>query len=295
MQLGDFGVSDWERVGRIGAESLASVRKELHRAVQFPAAIGRSLARSEAEHIHTTLRFWASAGTLVSRESAATGIRLGLAPADRRLLFFGPGRGVVDAAGLVGRTSDQIWAWIASVLEETGTRPDVLDREHPEYELDAHRLDDGEPFRLEHAPACAELARQFANAHRLLCALVPPKGQASPARTWPGPFATVRTTECDPQKRLGRGASVTYGFCAGDGDYEEPYWYVLTRPMPQADEVSELPGPGSWHRGEWVGTVLPVSRLAEVDDQPAAIVEFLRKSRSATAPTLERQARKGAE
>ena len=295
MELGDFAVSDWERIGRIGVDVLAPVRKELHRAAQFPAAIGRSLAQSQPQYVHTTLRFWGSVGMLVSRESASTGVRLGMAPAEGRLVLFGPGRGVVDALGLEGRTPEQVWRWMEAVLEETGTKRGLLDRDHPEYELPEHRLDHGESFDMGHMPASAELARHFANAHRLLSALAPPEARAAPVRTWPGPFVTVRTTELDPQKRLGRGHSVSYGFSAGDEEYREPYWYLEPRPAPDPEQTANLETPGFWHRGEWVGTVLPVSQLYDVDDQPAVIIEFLRESRGACATPVERPARKGAE
>lgn len=295
MQIGDFSVPNWERIGRIEPDALVPVREELHRAAQFPAAIGRSLADSQAQYVHTTLEFWGSVGTLVSRESASTGVRLGLAPAEGRLIFFGPGRGIVGALELADRTVEGVWRWIEEILEETGTPPEVFDRRHPEYELPDHRLDEGGAFQLRHMSATAEMARHFANAHRLLSTVFRSERGTAPVRTWPGPFATVRTTEHDPEKRLGKGQSMTYGFSAGSEPVPEPYWYVRPRPAPAPDEVADLPGPGHWHRGEWVGTVLPVSRIAAVDDQPAAVVEFLRASRSVGTTGGEQKARKGAE
>jgi len=50
------------------------------------------------------------------------------------------------------------------------------------------------------------------------------------------------------------------------------------RPAPTADRVAalELWGGGTWHTDEWVGAVLPGSRLsADAEDQVRGVLMFL--------------------
>jgi hypothetical protein len=50
----------------------------------------------------------------------------------------------------------------------------------------------------------------------------------------------------------------------GDQYYDEPYFYVNTSPSPKPDAATaSLGGGGTWHTNEWVGAVLPGSRLGE--------------------------------
>lgn len=295
MEVSDGLNVAWERIGRIRADQLAGPRRHLHRAAQFPAAMGRSLARSKPQHTNRALWYRGSIGALVSREAAATGVYLGLAVAEGRLVFVGPGGGIVDSLRLHGHPRDEIWEWLETMLEETGTDGRTLDREHPEYNLADHPVAEGDSFELAHLPACAELARHLANAHRLLAAVGVTRPQTTPVRTWPDSFETSLYTNVDPRKRMGRGEFVEFGFSAGDGTYEEPYWYVAPHPHPNPEQVPAVEGEGFWHREDWVGAVLPVSRLYNVDDQIGRVTSFLDEHGSVAEQLVEARVRRGAE
>jgi hypothetical protein len=61
----------------------------------------------------------------------------------------------------------------------------------------------------------------------------------------------------------------------GDAYYDEPYWYASVYPAPRADAPrAALDGGGVWHTRDWIGAVLPGSRLSD-SEQPAQVAAFL--------------------
>ena len=72
------------------------------------------------------------------------------------------------------------------------------------------------------------------------------------------------------------GKTVGVGLEPGDAYYDEPYFYVTASPRPPAAAATApLAGDGSWHTHEWVGAVLPGSRLrpAQIESQPSAFLD----------------------
>ena len=75
--------------------------------------------------------------------------------------------------------------------------------------------------------------------------------------------------------------TVGVGMEPGDVYYAEPYFYVNMSPSPSREAPRPaLDGGGAWHTHEWIGAVLPASRI--VDDRPAA-ADARRSSQSAIA------------
>jgi hypothetical protein len=81
------------------------------------------------------------------------------------------------------------------------------------------------------------------------------------------------------------GRTVGAGMEPGDVYYDEPYFYVNLSPRPAAPPTAALAGHGSWHTHEWIGAVLPVSRLGEnaVDDVRAFLNSAIEASRAILA------------
>ena len=71
--------------------------------------------------------------------------------------------------------------------------------------------------------------------------------------------------------------SIGFGLEPGDHYYEEPYFYVNLSPAPAAGtDLGALAGDGSWHTREWIGAVLPGSRLAAASaEQERQVHAFL--------------------
>ena len=76
---------------------------------------------------------------------------------------------------------------------------------------------------------------------------------------------------------LGGGRTCGAGLAPGDQYYDEPYFYVNAYPQPRAEQLTDaLSGDGAWHAHEWVGAVLPGSRIAgDAATQRAQVQAFL--------------------
>jgi hypothetical protein len=92
---------------------------------------------------------------------------------------------------------------------------------------------------------------------------------ASEVRCWPHHFDIATLIE------VARGKTIGVGMEPGDVYYDEPYFYVNLHPRPAAPPTALLGGHGTWHTHEWIGAVLPVSRLkANLDDDVRAFSRF---------------------
>lgn len=79
---------------------------------------------------------------------------------------------------------------------------------------------------------------------------------ASDVRLWPHHFDIATLVA------LGAGASTGAGLVLGDSCYEGPYFYVNVHPQPSIEQLTDpLAGGGTWQTHEWVGAVLPGSRI----------------------------------
>jgi hypothetical protein len=87
--------------------------------------------------------------------------------------------------------------------------------------------------------------------------------------------------EVAPRKTIGVGME------PGDVYYAEPYFYVNMSPSPTSAPTSELAGGGSWHTREWIGAVLPGSRVGR-QDQQEQIATFLEAARRDATQALLR-------
>ena len=133
MTIDALAGPDWERLKTVPSDRLVPVREELHYAAQIPAALGRCYADPEPDDGHTTLRFRASMGSLVSRPSKETGVRAGLNIAEEQLVFLNSHGGIADTFRLKGVLMDDAWRWLRQRLEACGEDPAQLNRDDRGY------------------------------------------------------------------------------------------------------------------------------------------------------------------
>ncbi|WP_411282183.1 hypothetical protein [Gemmatimonas sp.] len=67
------------------------------------------------------------------------------------------------------------------------------------------------------------------------------------------------------------------GLVSGDTHYDEPHLYLNAHPQPRAEQLTAtLAGGGHWHTREWIGAVLPGSRVqGDATAQAAPVYAFL--------------------
>ena len=148
------------------------------------------------------------------------------------------------------------------------------------YTIPSHPVGESAPFDASAPQAFDELSAWFSDSAQLLEPIVAPNPNAAPVRCWPHHFDIATILEVAPGKTVGVGM--------------EPGDVVLRRAVLLREHVSvsgaaptsTLPG-GTWHSREWIGAVLPGSRLGR-DGQREEVAAFLDAAISEGRRTLLR-------
>jgi hypothetical protein len=267
---GDVGAA-WRQVDPRAATELIDARLQLHHAAQLAAAIGISYLPRQADDSHTNLEWIHTVDALASRPakgSSAT-IRLAVRPNLFSLLLLDDANEPLATFRLNGRTLSGATRWVRARLAEHGLDPAAytLDKH---YTIPHHAVAEATPFNSTNVSRFEELASWFANASLALEKLAASMPHASEVRCWPHHFDIATLIELAPGKTIGVGME------PGDQYYREPYFYVNASPRPAADlPRPRLGGEGIWHTREWLGAVLPASRVvASANGQQSQVDEF---------------------
>lgn len=264
---------DWETLGGVDPRQLADARLQLHWMAQTAAAVGKRLLPHQPDYSEQSLQWSAELRALVQTPvEAARPFRAGLRPSPPALLLAGDGDEILRELPLEGRTLEEAYIWMSEHIEGLLGRSLAQLLERPG-ELPPHPVSTGAPFASS-AEACAEIARYFADADRLLRQVRDENPGASPVRCWPHHFdiATLIALETGADAETAR--SIGVGLSPGDDRFTEPYFYVLPWPAPKG-ELPELAGGGWWHTEEWTGAVLEASRFTGAPEQARQVEDFL--------------------
>jgi hypothetical protein len=246
----------WQPTDPRRASSLSDTRLQLHHAAQFATALGISYLRKQPDDSHTNLGWNHGLGALVSREveGKAGVLALGVRVEDLTLLVIRDKR-AIEEVPLNGATNASATAVIRRVLASERLDPDrfTLARH---YDLPMHAVASGSAYDVYNDVAFRELAVWLGNAsielERVACTVT----GASDVRLWPHHFDIATLVA------VGAGGSTGAGLVLGDSYYDEPYFYVNVHPQPSIAQLTDpLSGGGTWHTREWIGAVLPGSRV----------------------------------
>jgi hypothetical protein len=221
------------------------------------------------------------ADALASNAVGPRASRIGVRPHPLSLVLIG-GDAELASFSLHGCTIAEAARWIEGQIASLGLDPSQFTlAKH--YTIPDHPVAHGASFDTSDYTAFEQIHRWYGNAASLLEELVVDDSWA-PVRCWPHHFdiATLLNVA---------GGSIGVGLEPGDTYYAEPYWYVNRYPTP-ADPASLTPAPlggdGRWHTREWVGAVLPGSRLVRAD-QRAQSNEFLSSAIRAVGASFARR------
>lgn len=250
------------------ATSLADARRQAHHAAQLATAAGISFLPKQADDSHTNLEWLSELGALASRVVPARApFRVAVRIGALELCVLDDGNAVVASTPLHGRRIVDAEAWLRECVSARGAPAERFTlAKH--YEIPHHAVDDGRAFDVSDRNAFSELAAWFDLAARSLDR-ARATNDGSEIRCWPHHFdiATLIT--------VASGKTVGVGMEPGDSYYDEPYFYVNAYPSPTAAAATaRLGGGGTWHTHEWVGAVLPGSRVRS-DQAESQIGEFL--------------------
>ncbi|MEP6619799.1 MAG: hypothetical protein ABJE47_10800 [bacterium] len=246
----------WKATDARQALRLADARLQLHHAAQFGTALGISYLPKEPDDSHTNLGWIADLGALMSHEvrGEAGAVALGVRARDLSLLVTRNGT-VVSTIALHGITNVAATQALLPVLAAEGLDPArfILARH---YDLPQHAVANGAPYDALQHESFRALGDWLGNASIELERVARTVPQASGVRLWPHHFDIATLVSVGP------GASTGAGLALGDGYYDEPYFYVNAHPQPQLAQLTDpLAGGGTWHTHDWIGAVLPGSRV----------------------------------
>ncbi|HZJ01752.1 MAG TPA: hypothetical protein VFD22_13910 [Gemmatimonadaceae bacterium] len=254
----------WKPVNPAAAKRLSDARRQLHHAAQLATAFGISYLPKKPDDSHTNLEWIESEQALAS--NALDGKRILVRVPDLTLMIG------EQSLPLRDLTLGSAWEWIRKTLESSGLDGSryTLKRH---YEIPSHPVANGAKFNARDDDL-DQLARWYSNAAQELEMIRANDSMASEVRCWPHHFDIA--TLIIPSE----GKSVGAGLEPGDKYYDEPYFYVNMNPAPTAESLPEsLEGDGMWHTSEWIGAVLPGSRLTSDSQlQQSQVQEFLRSA-----------------
>lgn len=279
--------STWIPVDPALARTLSDARRQLHHAVQLAAAAGISYLPARDDDSHTNLEWVAGTGALVSHAiPSARDCRLGVAIPSLALVILDPAETVRESFSLNGRTISDAEGWIRGQFAALGADPARFTRAR-HFEIPPHPVGDGKAFDAGESSELAELSDWFANGASILGEIAANTSGASSVRCWPHHFDIA--TLIDVARHEHHDHTIGIGMDPGDAYYDEPYLYVNLNPKPPAPAlVMPLAGGGSWHTKEWIGAVLPGSRLVDsATDQEQEVRVFLKSARAACRLLLE--------
>jgi hypothetical protein len=255
----EAAIGGWKTVGRTDDAALREARLQAHWAAQCLAAAGSTLAAPQPDDSHTSAGWLPELRGLAGGELPG-GYRAALLLPTLTLALL-QGDEAADQQPLDGHTLAEALDWLADAVERRiGSLPARLAR--PTYELAPHPIGSGERFRTPGSAALEELTRWYENAARFLENVGAQVPGESPVRCWPHHFDIATLIRLDPTSTDPETApSIGVGLSPGDDSYGEPYFYVSPWPPPDPATLPSLEGPGHWHTRNWVGAVLPASRI----------------------------------
>lgn len=260
----------WRDVDPSKAGTLVDTRLQFHHAAQLATALGISYLPAQPDDSHTNLEWLPALEALASNPvHAATTVRIAVRPSPFAVLILDGSNTPTATLLLNGRTIDGAARWIRAQLDTYGvdsTRYTL--KRH--YAIPSHAVAEQAAFDATRLADFEELSAWFSNAAGLLTPVAAATPHASSVRCWPHHFDIATLIDVAPKRTVGVGLE------PGDVYYAEPYFYVNMSPQPTPETPRPaLDGGGAWHTHEWIGAVLPASRVAATG-QPQQCEAFVR-------------------
>ncbi len=258
----------------------AIARRQLHQAVQIPAAAARSFLLEREDDSYASLEWLSRYGALASQWFGTTRqFRVALRIAEFKLLFLDGNSQVAGAYILNNRTWAEATDWVKHLLEEFGLPVAAYHLDLP-YEIPKYATSKRRPFEHQPPQAFSEMARYFSMTDEILKNQTKYLPNASPIRCWPHHFdmSTLITIKSsyDPEQVK----SVSAGFSPGDNSYHEPYFFITPWPYPNA-EITDLPDLADknfWHTAGWTGLILSAESIIHTaSSEMAELAKFFAK------------------
>ncbi len=161
---------------------------------------------------------------------------------------------IFDSIGLYGKSVGSVCEWVTDKFLKLGVDSGFLE-ERVDAILSELEFTADERFEFYRPEDFQELARYFQNAYFILN-----KIKASLDLKKLSFFVSARDLSLAGDYTFAAEKPLMVGFCPGDGEFPEPYFFVKMTPVSDAAESPFVPV-GKWHDGEWKGLCLTATEL----------------------------------
>ncbi|HTE47912.1 MAG TPA: DUF5996 family protein [Gemmatimonadaceae bacterium] len=258
----------WRPLDPRAAPNLVDARLQVHHAAQLATALGIAYLLHEPDDSHTNLEWIAEIGALASRPVMGSSLmRVAVQFHPFAVLVLDERNAARSTLPLQGETIAQAAAWIRARIAEAGLDASLytLDKH---YTIPSHPVAGSGIFDASNAAAFENLARFYSDAAMVLEEIAAAAPNSDPVRCWPHHFDIAALLEVSPELATAPRKTISLGMEPGDDYYREPYFYASMYPSPSTDiERPPLEGNGEWHTRDWLGAVLPGSRLTTSTQQ----------------------------
>ncbi len=267
----------WQKINAIGVDELENTRIHLHKTLQLLSSAARSYLPYSRTDENRYLKWKTGEHIFVSRpfgENFQIQISLDI---HRFILSINKKDGTREHLVLSGMTYPLAFGWLQVKLDKFGLDP-VQFTDHAPYEIKDYRFEKDQELNISEA-AAEEFCKYFDNAQHYFEYFLEKHHLSS-------------TIICDPAsfnlfiniKHPETGKKIELGFCPGDENYIEPYFYLkLEHSIQSTSGLPELPK-GLWHNRGWSGALILFSDITniEVEREYANVKDFFDASLKAS-------------
>jgi len=235
----------------------------LHRSAQFPALFGNSLLPKAEDDSQASLEWvpelYSLVGQVVELDQP---VRMALNYEKYELHVLNDKLQAVSILPLTGQTKSQVMGYLKQITKKLGGDPNKIEP-ITHYELPDHETDHKGVFQVLNPAFVREMARYRTNIRNILETIKPNFKDSTPIRVWPHHFDTGMVIEADKEKTVGMGLAMP------DDIAPEPYFYInhwIKKGDINYDDLSPLPGGGTWTKDDRPMAILRMSQILKRDD-----------------------------
>ena len=270
----------WNHLYPVDLTALATVREQLHQAVQSVAAVGRHFLESSKEDENAVLQWIPNPKRLAGKwiETSKGKFRASISFAEGKIYLIDGDVKVIDSFEIHDHTFNQLMVWFEEHIGKLGLPTENFNVNLP-YELPVYPTQKKQAFDLSELALSDAFAHYYANSRIILEKLRSSFDHVGETTVWPHHFDQAISVML---KDSGNPETSTYlglGLSPGDEYYNQPYFYVNSWPYAEESQLKPLKYV-SWHTENWVGAVLKAEDLWEERNQLLAVQTFYEEATS---------------
>ncbi len=268
---------EWYALRSLDLDLLRSMKNDCHLAIQNVSAVGRTFLEPVSNDRNASLNWipglWRLAGNWVS---GIHKFRSSLSFDDFSIYLVDEKVNTLDSITLSEKSENQVLVWLEQHIISLNLSSSHLVM-NPPYSLPPD-LRDKKGFSLPDLDLIKDLGGYFHDAFILFSEYRQCHKDTSAIEVYPKRFnmeMRIILIETDEEET---DTYITLGFCPGDKYYDEPYYYVTSRPHIMETVLPKFSTRGFWHKNNWFGSVYFTRNLWDSSDQKATAMYFFDES-----------------